>query len=198
LTIAIGRGLGGEPDFLEGAGAVDQHPVGAHFRKRDTRCDFRARAQCQRRSAVHRQQRNSLTSLALRNDANQLDVAPVGARQRAEEKGDRSDVRRLSARGRIAHGDGAHGLGGCPPRGEVQRPSGDRRRERQDQHESAGARQVRAGDTYALPRSIAHHRPGAAHHANQTIQPAQMISRCADDRCRRGASKGVAPNHGRM
>jgi len=43
LDVDLGRGLGGEPDFLNGARPGDQHGVGAHFRERDTRCDFRAR-----------------------------------------------------------------------------------------------------------------------------------------------------------
>ncbi len=43
-----------------------------------------ARAQCERRPAVHREERDALAAFALRNDANQLDVAPVGARHRAE------------------------------------------------------------------------------------------------------------------
>jgi len=55
LDDALGRGLGGKPDFLNGARAVDQHVIGAHFREHDIRCDFRARAQCQRRVAVHGQ-----------------------------------------------------------------------------------------------------------------------------------------------
>ena len=85
LDDALWRGLGGKPDFLNGARSVDQHPVGAHFRERNTRCDFPACAQCERRPAVHREECDSLAALALRNDANQLDVAPVGAWQRTED-----------------------------------------------------------------------------------------------------------------
>ena len=49
LDDALGRGLGGEPDFLNRARAVDQHVIGAYFRERDTCCNFRARMQCQLR-----------------------------------------------------------------------------------------------------------------------------------------------------
>ena len=49
LDDALGRGLGGKPEFLNRAREVDQNVIGAHFRERDPRRDFRARAQYQRR-----------------------------------------------------------------------------------------------------------------------------------------------------
>lgn len=72
LTMPSGTGLAPKPDFMRGARPALLHPVSAHFCEHDARRDFLARVQCKRRPAVHRQERNSLLSLALRNDADQL------------------------------------------------------------------------------------------------------------------------------